>query len=116
MTPTSDVVIIGTGHNGLVSGILLARAGLRVTMLEAAEVIGGATRTERPFAKVPGLQHSTGSYLLGLMPPGTPSPFGSTIHLLPGSDGVEPLARLRRMWAQVQSGQLPDEPTIENTR
>jgi phytoene dehydrogenase-like protein len=67
--PTPDVVIIGTGHNGLVSGVLLARAGLRVTMLEAAEVIGGATRTERPFPKVPGLSHSTGSYLLGLMPP-----------------------------------------------
>jgi phytoene dehydrogenase-like protein len=68
MTP-QDVVIIGTGHNGLVSGVLLARAGLRVTMLEAADVIGGATRTERPFPKVPGLSHSTGSYLLGLMPP-----------------------------------------------
>jgi phytoene dehydrogenase-like protein len=68
-TPSSDVVIIGTGHNGLVAGVLLARAGLSVTMLEAADVIGGATRTERPFPKVPGLQHSTGSYLLGLMPP-----------------------------------------------
>jgi phytoene dehydrogenase-like protein len=68
--PTSaDVVIIGSGHNGLVSGILLARAGLRVVMLEASDVIGGATRTERPFTKVPGLQQSTGSYLLGLMPP-----------------------------------------------
>lgn len=66
---TADVVIIGTGHNGLVSGILLARAGLRVTMLEAADVIGGATRTERPFPKVPELSQSTGSYLLGLMPP-----------------------------------------------
>lgn len=65
----TDVVIIGTGHNGLVSGLMLARAGLRVTMLEASDVIGGATRTERPFPKVPGLQHSTGSYLLGLMPP-----------------------------------------------
>jgi len=65
----TDVVIIGAGHNGLVSAILLARAGLDVVVLEAASVLGGATRTERPFAKAPGLGQSTGSYLLGLMPP-----------------------------------------------
>lgn len=65
----ADVVIIGAGHNGLVSAILLARAGLDVVVLEAADQLGGATRTERPFAKVPGLGQSTGSYLLGLMPP-----------------------------------------------
>jgi phytoene dehydrogenase-like protein len=65
----ADVVIIGAGHNGLVSAILLARAGLDVVVLEAADVLGGATRTEHPFAKVPGLGQSTGSYLLGLMPP-----------------------------------------------
>ena len=65
----ADVVIIGAGHNGLVSAVLLARAGLEVVVLEAAGVLGGATRTERPFAKVPGLGQSTGSYLLGLMPP-----------------------------------------------
>ncbi|ASW54033.1 NAD(P)/FAD-dependent oxidoreductase [Plantactinospora sp. KBS50] len=65
----ADVVIIGAGHNGLVSAILLARAGLKVLMLEAAGVIGGAARTERPFPRVPQLSHSTGSYLLGLMPP-----------------------------------------------
>ncbi|SFB96891.1 phytoene desaturase family protein [Micromonospora sediminimaris] len=65
----ADVVIVGSGHNGLVSAILLARTGLDVLVLEAAEVIGGATRTENPFPKVPGLRHSTGSYLLGLMPP-----------------------------------------------
>src|SRR3954447_22737907 len=72
MTPIpahADVVIIGAGHNGLVSAILLARAGLDVVVLESAEALGGATRTERPFAAVPGLGQSTGSYLLGLMPP-----------------------------------------------
>ncbi|HEX7746221.1 MAG TPA: NAD(P)/FAD-dependent oxidoreductase [Micromonosporaceae bacterium] len=65
----ADVVIVGAGHNGLVSAVLLARAGLDVMVLEAADVIGGATRTERPFPKVPELRHSTGSYLLGLMQP-----------------------------------------------
>jgi phytoene dehydrogenase-like protein len=65
----ADVVIIGAGHNGLVSAVLLARAGLEVVVLEADEKLGGATRTERPFARVPGLGQSTGSYLLGLMPP-----------------------------------------------
>lgn len=65
----ADVVVVGAGHNGLVSATLLARAGLRVVVLEAADVLGGATRTERPFLRVPELQQSTGSYLLGLMPP-----------------------------------------------
>ncbi len=67
--PSADAVIVGAGHNGLVSAILLARAGLSVVVLEADEVIGGAARTERPFLKVPELGQSTGSYLLGLMPP-----------------------------------------------
>jgi phytoene dehydrogenase-like protein len=68
--PTSaDVVVVGAGHNALVAATLLARAGLGVTVLEQDTVIGGAARTETPFPKVPGLRQSTGSYLLGLMPP-----------------------------------------------
>ncbi|HET6910275.1 MAG TPA: NAD(P)/FAD-dependent oxidoreductase [Mycobacteriales bacterium] len=65
----ADVVVVGAGHNGLVAATLLARAGLSVLVVERDTVIGGAARTERPFARVPGLQQSTGSYLLGLMPP-----------------------------------------------
>jgi phytoene dehydrogenase-like protein len=65
----ADAVIIGAGHNALVAAILLARAGLDVLVLERADRLGGATRTEEPFPRVPGLRHSTGSYLLGLMPP-----------------------------------------------
>ena len=63
------VVVVGAGHNGLVAAVLLARAGLDVTVVERAEVVGGACRTERPFARAPELRASTGAYLLGLMPP-----------------------------------------------
>ncbi|HYZ03073.1 MAG TPA: NAD(P)/FAD-dependent oxidoreductase [Candidatus Binatia bacterium] len=65
----ADVAIVGAGHNGLVAAALLARAGLRVTVVEASDTVGGACRTEQPFPRVPELRQSTGAYLLGPMPP-----------------------------------------------
>ena len=43
MPVDADVVIIGGGHNGLVAGGYLTRAGRRVVLVEAAETLGGMT-------------------------------------------------------------------------
>lgn len=67
--PPYDAIIVGAGHNGLASAVLLARKNLKVLVLEEKGIVGGAVRTERPFAKAPKLATSTGAYLLGLMPP-----------------------------------------------
>jgi phytoene dehydrogenase-like protein len=63
---TSDVIIIGAGHNGLVCAFYLARAGLKVTMLERRRVVGGAAVTEEFH---PGFRNSTASYTVGLLQP-----------------------------------------------
>ncbi|HVA59452.1 MAG TPA: NAD(P)/FAD-dependent oxidoreductase [Mycobacteriales bacterium] len=65
----AEVIVIGAGHNGLVAAAILARAGLDVLIVEAADTVGGAARTEAPFRSLPQLRQSTGAYLLGLMPP-----------------------------------------------
>ena len=78
----ADVVIIGSGHNGLVCAALLARKGLSVVVLEEKEVIGGATRTDYPFKNAPGLGTSTASYLLGVMPPEILEELGANVKLI----------------------------------
>ena len=66
MTKACDAIIIGGGHNGLVCGFYLARAGLKVRILEARDIIGGACVTEE-FA--PGFRNSTASYTVSLLRP-----------------------------------------------
>jgi phytoene dehydrogenase-like protein len=59
-----DVIIIGGGHNGLVTAAYLGKAGRRVLVLEARELVGGCAVTEEIW---PGYRVSTASYLSSLM-------------------------------------------------
>ena len=61
-----DAIIVGGGHNGLVTAAYLARAGLRVLVLERRPLVGGACVTEDLW---PGYKVSTAAYLCGLMHP-----------------------------------------------
>src|SRR5205814_8437372 len=66
MPGSYDVIIIGAGHNGLVTAAYLARAGWRVLVLERRELVGGACVTE---ALWPGFKVSTASYANSLLRP-----------------------------------------------
>jgi phytoene dehydrogenase-like protein len=59
-----DAIIIGGGHNGLVTAAYLARARRRVIVLEARELVGGCAVTEEIW---PGYRVSTGAYLSSLL-------------------------------------------------
>jgi phytoene dehydrogenase-like protein len=61
---TADVVIIGAGHNGLVCACYLAKAGLKVRMLERRGVVGGAAVTEEFH---PGFRNSAAAYTVSLL-------------------------------------------------
>ncbi len=96
MTDTYDVVIIGSGHNGLVVSNYLAKAGLQVLVIERRLEAGGGLSTEE--ITIPGFLHNLHSY------------FHDTINIMPPYEDLE-LERFNARYYRppVQAGMiLPD--------
>lgn len=62
----TDVIVVGAGHNGLVAATYLARAGLKVMLLERKSFVGGAALTEELW---PGYHFSTCAHLIHAIHP-----------------------------------------------
>lgn len=114
MSAHYDAIIIGGGHNGLVCGFYLAKAGRRVLILEKRDIVGGAAVTEEFH---PGFRNSVASYSVSLLNPKiiremelerhrlkvlirpasyfAPTPDGK--HLLLGRDDKQNIETIRRL-------------------
>jgi len=72
----TTAVVVGSGPNGLAAAVRLAQAGLEVTVLEAAETVGGGTRSSE--RTLPGLLHDE---CAGFHPMGVASPYLASLDL-----------------------------------
>lgn len=113
-----DAVIVGSGQNGLAAAVALAQAGASVRVLEAAESVGGGTRTAE--LTLPGFRHDVCS---AAHPMGILSPYLRTLPLekhglrwiLPGASVAHPLdgAPAVMLWRSLErtaEGLGPDGP------
>jgi phytoene dehydrogenase-like protein len=100
-----DVIIIGAGHNGLTCAAYLARAGLKVRVVERRGVVGGAAVTEEFY---PGFRNSVAAYTVGLLSPqvirdlqlhehGLRIVERRALNFLPGTEGKYLLTRAGQM-------------------
>lgn len=69
MANVYDAIVIGGGHNGLVSAGFFAKSGARTVVLEARSKTGGAADTSSPWPEHPDFKVTTYSYVMSLMPP-----------------------------------------------
>ncbi|HEX7061878.1 MAG TPA: NAD(P)/FAD-dependent oxidoreductase [Woeseiaceae bacterium] len=70
MPQKHDAIVVGAGHNGLVTAGYLARAGLHVLVLERRSVVGGCAVTEEiDPERAPGCRVSTASYIASMLRP-----------------------------------------------
>ena len=90
-----DILVVGAGHNGLVTAAYLARAGRRVLVLERRELVGGACVTEELW---PGFKVSTAAYVQSLLRPqivrdlGSPATGSSCCRAIPRPSPPSPTA------------------------
>lgn len=92
----STAIVVGGGPNGLAAAVTLARSGVRVTVLEAADEVGGGTRSRE--AILPGLLHDDCS---AIHPMAVGSPFLS---------GLDPERHgLQWRWPQVDCAHPLDD-------
>jgi phytoene dehydrogenase-like protein len=100
-----DVIVVGAGHNGLTCAAYLARAGLKVRVVERRKVVGGAAVTEEFH---PGFRNSVAAYTVGLLSPAVIRDLGlhehglriverRALNFLPGTDGGYLLTRAGQM-------------------
>lgn len=63
---TYDAIVIGAGHNGLITAGYLGRAGKKVLVVEARDVVGGACTSEE---LIPGATWSSCAFIASLLRP-----------------------------------------------
>lgn len=85
MSETPDVVVVGSGPNGLAAAVTMARAGLRVQVFEQSSVVGGGARTAE--LTLPGFLHDVCS---AVHPMALASPFFEAFELTQRVEFVTP--------------------------